>query len=250
MSVRVIPILTLIENGLYRTINFKNPRYIGDPLNAIKIFNDKAVDELVIMDIAPFKPITNERIEYLAGLSSRAFMPVAYGGNINDIVTARKIFRSGFEKIVINSAFFKNPNLIKEISNEFGVQAVVVSIDVNKNIFGKESIYINKGQEKISMSPIEAVKLAEDNGAGEIYIRSISHDGKMEGYSTDLIRKISDAITVPIVAVGGAGTIDHMKDAISAGAHAVAAGSMFVFQGSRRGILINYPDRSELNKLS
>ena len=249
MSVRVIPVLTLIGDGLYRTIQFKSPRYIGDPLNAIKLFNDKAVDELVIMDIAPFAPITDERIEFLGGLSSRAFMPVGYGGNITDIQTARKIFRGGFEKVVINSAFFKNPNLIKEISNEFGVQAVVVSIDISKNLFGKESIYINKGQEKISMSILDAAKLAEDSGAGELYIRSIVHDGQMEGYNCDLIKKVSDAVSIPIVAVGGAGKIDHMSAAIKSGAHAVAAGSMFVYQGSRRGILINYPERSTLQTL-
>lgn len=249
MSVRVIPVLTLIGEGLYRTIQFKDPRYIGDPLNAIKIFNDKEVDELVIMDIDSYKPITKERIEFLAGISSRAFMPVGYGGNITDIQTARDIFRSGFEKIVVNSAFFKNPKLVEEIAKEFGVQAVVVSIDVHKKFLGKETVYINKGHDKFSMSPVEAAKLAENSGAGEIYIRSIEHDGKMEGYNCELIKKVADAVSIPIVAVGGAGTIDHMVNAIKSGAHAVAAGSMFVYQGTRRGVLINYPDKTTLKQL-
>lgn len=249
MAVRVIPILTLINNGLYRTVSFKKPQYIGDPLNALKIFNDKGADELAIIDIAPHKELTDDRIEFLASLSSHAFMPTSYGGNIDNLPIARKIFRSGFEKIVVNSAFFKNPLFIKEISQEFGAQSIVVSIDTNNNFWGKESIYINRGNKRISMTPREAAKLAEENGAGEIYIRSIAHDGRMNGYDCQLIKKVSDSVSIPVVALGGAGTLEHMALALKSGAHAVAAGSMFVYQGRRRGVLINYPDRTAMQKL-
>jgi imidazole glycerol-phosphate synthase subunit HisF len=236
---RVIPVLLLKGKGLVKTVQFKNPTYIGDPINAVKIFNDMEADELVFLDITA----TNENripsaeiIKRIRGIKS-----------INDV---KSLIQAGAEKVVINSSSVTNPQLITEAANIFGNQSIIVSIDVKKNFWGKKLVYINCGQKSTGISPVEHAQKMEEAGAGEILINSIDLDGTMSGYDIELIKSVSESVFVPVVASGGAGNLNHFKSAITEGkASAVAAGSMFVFHGPRRGVLINYPEKKELAEL-
>jgi len=242
-EIRIIPTLTVLDGGLYRTIKFKNPKYVGDPINAVKIFNEKEVDELVLLDISP-KPRSDEDFSLFKRISCQAFMPLAYGGRISTIQHVHRVFKAGFEKVVINSIVTKNYSLIKEIAEIYGSQSVVVSIDVNKSLFSnKLTTFIDRGRKNTRKSYLDVALKAEACGAGELYIRSIEKDGSMNGYDLNIIKEISDAVSIPIVAVGGAGSLEHMVQAVDSGAHSVAAGSMFVYQGPLRAVLINYPSR-------
>lgn len=239
--IRTIPVLLLKNGGLYKTINFKNPKYIGDPINAVKIFNEKETDELVLLDYnasADNKVIDYKRIEEIAG---EAFMPMAYGGGIKTLDDAKRVFDCGFEKVVLNSVLFSNAGLVGEIGNIYGAQAVVGCIDYKKNMFGKSKVYSSSGSQKTGFEPLEWALKLQEYGVGEIMLNSIDRDGTWTGYDLELIKAISDKIAMPLVACGGAGSVQHMKDAVSAGASAVAAGSMFVFQKKGMGVLISFP---------
>lgn len=245
--VRVIPVLLIQDGGLVKTIKFKNPKYVGDPINAVKIFNDKEVDEIIILDISASQKGYAPKIDMIRDIASEAFMPLAYGGGIQTLSQAQDLFRCGIEKVILNSILADNTNLITEIANQFGSQSVVVSIDAKKNIFGKYAVFVNSGSQKIKMTPWDFAKKMENLGAGEIIINSINREGTFEGYDIDLTRKVADAVTIPVVASGGAASIDDFFKVIQdAGVSAVSAGSMFVFQMPHRAVLISYPDQNKL----
>jgi len=243
---RVIPILLLQNDGLVKTTKFKDPKYVGDPINAIKIFNNKEVDELVFLDIEASGGKKNIDYQLISNIASECFMPLCYGGGIKDIESIRKILQLGVEKIAINSYAFENPDLIKEAALLFGTSTIVISIDVKKSLFGKYEIWTNGGTKKIKTGLNEAVLNFEKLGAGEILINSIDKDGTMLGYDCKLIEQVSKLVTIPVVAAGGAGKISDFTNAINNGASAVAAGSMFVFHGKHKAVLITYPSRKEI----
>jgi cyclase len=239
---RVIPCLLLRGHGLVKTRKFKDPVYVGDPVNAVRIFSEKEVDELVILDIDASREGREPDYEFVAEIAGECFMPVAYGGGIQTLAQARKLIRCGIEKVVINSASIESTALIRAIADVFGGQAVVGSIDVRKTLLGGHRVFVRSGTIETKLKPEDHAVSLEQAGAGEIFLTSIDRDGQMEGYDLELIKKVSSAVNVSVVACGGAGTVDHMRRAIGeGGASAVSAGSMFVFHGKHRAVLINYP---------
>ena len=247
---RIIPVLLLKNAGLYKTVKFKDPKYIGDPLNAVKIFNEKEVDELLFIDITA--TIENRRppIKFLSEIASECFMPLCYGGGIATIGDIKSIINAGVEKVSINSYAVKNPRFIKEISDIYGSSTIVVSIDVKKSFLGKYEVHIHGGKVNTKLDPVNfAVQMAEA-GAGELLLNSIDRDGTMTGYDQDLIKKVSLSVDIPVIACGGAGKLADFSGVVNnAGASAVAAGSMFVFHGKHKAVLINYPSQNELKEL-
>lgn len=249
LQVRVMPCL-LLENGkLVKTIKFKDPDYIGDPVNAIKIYNDKEVDELVFLDISATNNDRQPPFEKIAEIADECFMPLAYGGGIKSLQDMKKIFSLGVEKCVICSHAVENPDFITEAANLFGSQSVVVSIDVKKNFWGKNEVFTHSGSKGTKFDPIEFAKLMEQKGAGEIFLNNIDRDGSMEGYDLDLIKKVAENINIPLIVCGGAGSVEDMIKAVESGASAVAAGAMVVYQSKLRGVLINFPKGDELEKI-
>ena len=248
MRPRVIPVLTIDGEGLYRTRAFRNSVYVGDPLNALRIFNEKEVDELFIFDISESPSI--ERLKLIKSMASEAFMPMGFGGHLSSLQEIENVFRAGYEKVVLNTWAERTPGLLREAVAIFGSQSIVASIDVGKSWLGKEQVYTNRGRCKRGIEPVTYAEQCVDLGVGEILVRSIPHDGMMEGMALDLIGRVAKSVPVPVVAVGGAGNKEHLKEALMGGAHAVAAGSMFVFQGPRRAVLISYLSPRELESLS
>ncbi|MEO9023065.1 MAG: AglZ/HisF2 family acetamidino modification protein [Ginsengibacter sp.] len=247
--IRVIPTLLLKGEGLVKTQQFKNPVYIGDPINAVKIFNEKEVDELVLLDITATAEKRDPKYTWIGDIVSESFMPIGYGGGVKNIEQAKKLFDTGIEKLIINTASLNN-ELISSLAAIYGSQSIVVCIDVRKNLLGKYQVYTNAGTEKHKISPDIMAKTVVEAGAGEIIIQSIDREGTMKGYDLDLIKMVSEIVNVPVVASGGAGTQDHLREAIQiGGASSVTAGSMFVFKGKHRGILINYPTSNDLKNL-
>ena len=244
--IRVIPILLIQGGGLVKSIKFKNHQYIGDPINAVKIFNDKEVDEIVVLDIsatAEKRPSGRQQIKNLTG---EAFMPLAYGGGITTLDQVKDLINMGVEKIILNHSAVTNPSLVNEIAGWAGSQSVVVSIDTKKDTWGKYHVYTQNGSKKTGLEPVAFAKQMENAGAGEILLQHIGKDGTFAGYALDIIQMVSRQISIPVVAAGGAGSIADFKQAIAAGASAVAAGSMFVLQRPHRAVLISYPSPEEL----
>ena len=247
---RVIPVLLLKNQGLVKSVKFKNHRYIGDPINAVKLFNDLKADELVFLDINASKNNSLISLDFVKKVGDEANMPFAVGGGIKTILQIRQILNAGAEKVVINTQAVLKPDFIKDAASEFGSSTIVVSIDVKKNLFNKEKTYIFSGTKATIYSPVQFAELAEEMGAGAIIINSIEHDGMMAGYDLNLIKRISESVSIPVVAVGGAGCLTDLKLAVKEGwASAVGAGSLFVYHGPRRAVLINYPTRDELKIL-
>ncbi len=247
---RVIPCLLLKDKGLVKTIQFKNHKYVGDPINTVRIYNEKEVDELIFLDIKASMRDMAPSIELIAEISAESFMPLAYGGGIRTVNDIEKVFLAGAEKVSINTSAVKNPELIKKAAALFGNQSIIVSIDAKKKKSKGYEVYIKGGTEGTGLEPAEFARHMEDAGAGEILINSIDRDGMMNGYDIDLIASITKSVTVPVIACGGAGTLQHFKEAIDIGkASAVAAGSFFVFYGSRRAVLITYPNSEELQRI-
>ena len=245
---RVIPCLLLKNLGLVKTIQFKDPKYIGDPMNAIKIYNDFEADELVFLDINASKENRTINLEFVKKVGQEAFMPFAVGGGIKKIEHVKNVFNSGAEKVVINTAAIENPNLIKEAAEIFGSQSIILSIDAKKEK-NSYKVYTHGGTKQTNFSPSELANKMESLGVGEILINSIDQDGTMLGYDLDLIKAVSSAVNIPVVACGGAGCLQDFIKAIRAGATAVAAGSLFVYSGRNKGILITYPDKKELEEI-
>ena len=243
---RVIPALLLKGQGLVKTVQFKNPRYIGDPINAVRIFNDLEVDELMLLDIMATRENRCISTEIVKQVGDEAYMPFAVGGGITTLAQAVALISAGAEKVVINSAFARNPAFIKELAAELGNQSVVVSLDVKKNWLGKYEVYSAGGSTKSKSALTDLVRQAQDSGAGELLLNSIGHEGLMKGYDLELIRSVSSVVQIPVVACGGAGSIKHLREAADAGAHALAAGSLFVYHGPRNAVLVNYPEKEDL----
>lgn len=251
---RIIPCLLLQNNGLVKTVNFKDPKYVGDPINAVRIFNEKEVDELVIFDIDATVLKNEPNYGLIERIANQSRMPLCYGGGIKTVKQAKRIFGLGVEKIALSSSVVDNPNLITQIGDLVGAQSVIVVLDVKKNIFGKYNIYTNNGNTNTGIDPLKFVKEAENLGAGEIVLNSIDNDGLMKGYDTNILDLVRKKIDLPITILGGAGSLEDIKNIIKK--HKViglAAGSLFVFKGKFRAVLINYPSKVEkdilLNKI-
>jgi cyclase len=248
LKTRIIPCLQLIGESLVKTVKFGNHGYIGDPINTVRIFNELEVDELCFLDIRASIDKRTPNLEVLKQIANECFMPLSYGGGVRDFETAQKILLIGFEKIVLNTIAYKDPSVLKKISEHFGAQAVVGSIDVKKNIWGKYQVFVNDGREKISIDPIEYAQQLESQGIGEILLTSMDKEGTWKGFDIDLTRKVTDAVSIPVVANGGAGSIEHIGDIVKNGhASAVALGSMVVYQKKGMGVLVNFPDNKALN---
>lgn len=247
LRTRVIPCLQLIDESLVKTVKFDNHGYIGDPINTVRIFNELEVDELCFLDIRATKENREPNFKILREIADECFMPLAYGGGVKDAETAKKILSIGFEKIVLNTAAYDNPNLVSEIAKHSGNQSVIGSIDVKKNLFGKYSVYTHDGTKKRELSPVKWAKQLEELGAGELLVTSMDNDGTWKGYDVEFLKSICDAVTIPVIANGGAGSIDHISNVVkTANVSAVALGSMVVYQAQGLGVLVNFPDKSKL----
>jgi cyclase len=243
--IRIIPALLLLNNGLYKTTRFRNPGYVGDPINAVKIFNEKGADEIVLLDISATREKKGISYKKIAEIAGEAFMPMAYGGGIKSFDDARKVFDAGYEKAIVNTAAFETPSLVGEIAKVYGSQSAVVSIDAGRSWMGKYKVYTRGGTFNTGKTPAAFAREMEDAGAGEIMINSIDRDGTWEGYDIALIKEVSEAVTIPVIACGGAGGMEDLRSAIvEGGASAVAAGSMFVYQRKGMGVLISFPSQS------
>ncbi len=245
---RVIPCLLLKNKGLVKTIQFKNPNYIGDPINAVRIFNDFEADELVFLDIQASKEGRCIDFEFVKKIGEEAFMPFAVGGGISSIEQIRSILNNGAEKVVLNSHAIQNPEFVKEASEIFGSQSIIISLDVKRDS-NKYKVYTHSGTKNTGLDAVQTAKEMENLGAGELIINSIDKDGTMEGYDLDIIKEISQIVKIPVIALGGAKDLKDLPKAVKAGATAVAAGSIFVYSGENRGVLINYPDKIELKQI-
>lgn len=237
---RVIPVLLVRDGKLVKTIRFKNDQYIGDPINAIKIFSEKDVDELIILDISANRYVHGPNFYFLEKALSQCFMPITYGGGIASMEDVNRIISLGAEKVILNTTFFDDINLVKKIVQAFGSQAVSVSLDVRKKLWGGYAFYSNSGTRKIPVGINEIMQCIEMSGVGEIFINNIDREGTMTGFDTRLINLISSKTHLPVVVCGGARSVDDFQIAIDLGAHSVAAGSMFVFQGQHKAVLIQY----------
>ena len=243
---RVIPCLLLRGNGLVKTKQFKDPKYIGDPINAIKIFNDKEVDELVLLDIMASAEDRGPSFDTIQEVASECFMPLAYGGGIRNVEDMRRILKLGVEKVVVNTVAWREPEVVKAASREFGAQAVVASIDVHRKLLGGYEVMVDRATRGTRVNPVDYARRMEDLGVGEIFLNAVDRDGTMKGYDLELLRKVTAAVSVPVVACGGAGKIADFHAALQdGGASAVAAGALFVFHGPHRAVLITYPSQAE-----
>lgn len=242
---RVIPTLLIEDGDLVKTVKFRKRTYIGDPINAVRIFNEEEVDELCLLDISSHR---NHCINFdlLENIASEAFMPLSYGGGIISMEDAIKLFRIGFEKIILNTALFDNPEFVREAVSYAGSQSIVASVDYKKTLFGKQECFVDCGTRSTKSDVARYIRNIEELGVGEILLNSIENDGMMKGYDIDTIRSVTSITNLPVICVGGAGGLEDMKKALKEGrAHAMAAGSMFVFYGPRRAVLINYPTEKE-----
>ncbi len=247
LRTRVIPCLQLIDDNLVKTVKFDNHGYIGDPINTVRIFNELEVDELCFLDIRASVQGRQPNFEILQQIANECFMPLSYGGGVKDFNTAQKILSIGFEKIVLNTAAFRTPSLVTQVAEHFGAQAVIGSVDVKKNMWGKYTVYINDGKEKVKKDAVEWAKELEQLGAGELLITSMDKDGTWAGYDHAIIEKINDAVNIPVIANGGAGNVDHIISVVkNCKVSAVALGSMVVYQKQGMGVLVNFPDKKIL----
>jgi len=245
---RVIPVLLLRGQSLYKTRRFKNPVYVGDPINAVKIFNDKGVDELAVFDIEASDIGRPPDLGYLREFAEECFIPLCYGGGIRDVRSAEAVLSIGVEKVAVNSAAIDHPEVVGEIAASCGSQSVVAAIDVKRGLIGGARVVRTSGsKEATGLEPGAWARRLAELGAGEIFLTSVDREGTGSGYDLDLIRTVSEAVDIPIIACGGAGCVPDFSAAVNAGATAVAAGQLFVFYGRHRAVLINYPATQELD---
>jgi cyclase len=248
---RVIPCLLVRDKGLVKTVKFSNDKYIGDPINAVRIFNEKEVDELIVLDIDATVKGVGPDLKMIERLAAECRMPFCYGGGVKTVEQAKTIIGLGVEKVALSSAAIENPQLIADIASEVGRQSVVVVLDVRKKLLGgKYDIWTHNGKVNTHKHPVEFAQELENLGAGEVVLNSIDHDGVMKGYDLGLVEKVRVATTVPLSVVGGAGSLDDLAGLISKfGIIGAVAGSLFVFKGSYKAVLINYPSPSQKDKL-
>lgn len=243
---RIIPCLLIQNGGLIKTLNFGSPKYVGDPINAVRIFNEKEVDELIIIDIDASVKGLEPDYRLISQLAYESQMPLCYGGGINSISQIEKIISLGVEKVAVSSAAIKNPKFIFEAVTRVGSQSIVVVIDVKKSrLLQKYEVFINNGKIKTKFQMVEFAQIMAEQGVGEILINSIDCDGEMKGYDLNIVKLIKDKINLPLTVLGGAGSLSDFKELFKKfGILGAAAGSLFVFKGKYRAVLINYPNRS------
>lgn len=250
LRTRVIPVLLLQEGGLVKGQQFKNHKYVGDPVNAVKIFNEKEVDELVFLDISATDENREPDFDLIADIASEAFMPFAYGGGVKTVGQVERLFSIGVEKAIVNTAAFLNPDMLKEAVKVAGSQSIVVSMDVKKTLFGGYEVYVKNGKTKTKLDPVTYAKQMQDYGVGELIVSSIDREGTGKGYDIKLLEMVSNAVDIPVVGLGGAGCVQDLADAKNQTAvSGIAAGDLFVFHGKHKAVLITYPRYSDLEKL-
>jgi imidazole glycerol-phosphate synthase subunit HisF len=247
MKTRIIPVLLLKERGLVKTVRFANPRYIGDPINSVRIFNEKEVDELVFLDISATPAGRGPDFAVIEDIAGEAFMPMAYGGGITSIEQIQRIMGLGFEKVILNSVTYDHPHMLRQAAEIYGSQAIVACVDVKRRLFGGYDLYTHSARRRRGVKLEDHLATLVSHGVGEIIINSIDRDGTMSGYDLAAVKAACGRVSLPVIACGGAGSIDDLAAAvIEGGASAVAAGSMFVYKGKHRAVLINYPERAAL----
>lgn len=248
---RITPCLLVHDGGLVKTVGFKDPKYVGDPINAVKIFNEKESDELIVLDIDATVNGAEPNYKLITHLAAECRMPLCYGGGIRTPEQAKKIIGLGVEKVAISAAAIETPALIRRIADEIGSQSVAVVLDVRKRTFGSTyDVWSHNGKKNSKRTPVELAVQAQQMGAGEIVLNSIDHDGKMEGYDLTLAKQVRAAIDIPMTVLGGAGSLADMGELISAcGIVGASAGSLFVFKGAYRAVLINYPSAAQRDEL-
>jgi len=247
---RVIPVLLVSDGYLVKPVRFKGESYIGDPINAVRIFNEKQVDELLILDIDATTKKAGVNYTLVEEIASEAFMPVGYGGGVVSADEARRIAGIGIEKVILGTAAFARPETVTEVSDALGSSSTVVSVDARKRLTGGWDTLVERGRRKTGLSPADAARRAQELGAGEVIVSSIDRESAYSGYDLALIESVSTAVTVPVVALGGASKYEDFAPALRAGASAVAAGSMFVLNGKHRAVLISYPAPQQVRALS
>ena len=247
LKIRIFPCLLLKDQGLVKTVQFKNPTYIGDPINAVRIFNTKQVDELLLLDITATSQNKRVNLPLIEKIAKECYMPLTVGGAIQSLDDIQAVLNAGAEKVAINSAAINNPALIKQASDKFGSQAMIVSMDVKKDSKGDYAVYSHCHEKILPLDPIAFAQKMQQAGAGEILINAVDQDGMMQGYDLDMVKSITTRVNIPVIACGGCGHVeDFTKVIVDAGAAAAAAGSLFVYHGKRRAVLINFPDKDEL----
>ncbi len=244
-----MPCLLLSDRSLVKSVRFEKLDYVGDPFNAIRIFNELEVDELILLDIKASQEGRSPDVDLIRQFASECFMPLTYGGGVSSVQEAQQLFRVGVEKVSVNHHALENPSLIGELADQFGSQSVVVALDVRKRFLVDHRVYGSRGTVDKKMTPVEWLERVEARGAGEILLMSIDRDGTWDGYDLELVKKICSATTLPVIVCGGAGRLEHFGEAFGNGASAAAAGSMVVYQKKGMGVLINYPTPSELESV-
>lgn len=249
LRTRVIPVLLLRGESLVKTVRFGRFTYVGDPCNTVRIFNELEVDELCILDITAVREGRRPNLALLADLANECFMPLAYGGGIRSLAEAEAVFKIGIEKVILNTAAVERPAVVSEIAATFGSQAVIVSIDVGRDLLGHAKVRTHAGTRSCNLNPVDWARQAERMGAGEILLTSIEREGSWSGFDLDLVRQVADAVSIPVIAHGGAGSVvDIGRVVADAHASAVALGSMVVFQKKGMGVLVNFPDKQDLER--
>jgi cyclase len=244
---RIIPVLLLKNKGLVKSVKFKNHRYIGDPINAVRIFNELKADEIAFIDILATKEKRTLSVNFVKGVGEEANMPFSVGGGIRTLEDIRKIIEAGAEKVILNTIAGENPGFITEAADAFGSSTITVCIDVKKDFFGKEKVWIRAGTKSLNSSPVQYAQQMEDSGAGELIVQSVERDGTMEGYDINLIKKVAESVTIPVVSLGGAGKWEHIIELNSEiSLNGIAAGSLFIYHGERNAVLVNYPEREKI----
>jgi len=247
---RVLPALLLQGGRLVKTVRFRKPRYVGDPINAVRIFNEKEVDELIVIDIDAGRAGVSIPLKLITRIAGECFMPMTYGGGIRTLDQIAEIMAAGVEKVSINRAAVIDRGFVARAAKRFGSQSIVVSIDVRRRLFGQYEICVDGGRRRAGLEPVSLALELESEGAGEILLTSINQEGTMTGYDVDLVRRVASAVSIPVIACGGAGSIDDVIGVVcDAGAAAAAVGSMAVYQGRNRGVLIGFPTRKQLAPL-
>jgi cyclase len=249
LRVRVIPCLLLKDGGLVKTVRFKRPVYIGDPINTVRIFNELEVDELAFLDIGASLEGRSPDLGMLQQIADECFMPLSYGGGIRDVATGERILQIGFEKLILNSAVLENPQLISDLARRFGSQAIIVSIDVTRDLLGRYRIVSHSATRTHGKTPVDWAREVERLGAGELLLTAVHREGTWQGFDVALTAQVTQAVGVPVIANGGAGSVADIGEVVAAGgASAVALGSLVVYQSRGMGVLVNFPDKSALTR--
>jgi cyclase len=238
---RIIPCLLLHNEKLVKTVKFKNPVYVGDPINAIRIFNEKEVDEIVLLDISASKTNSGPNFKLIENIAGECFMPLCYGGGITNMEHVDKLFSIGVEKVCIQTEAIRKISFINDVANKYGSQAITVSVDIKRNIWGSNKIFSYLIGKSLNINWLEGISSFIEAGAGEIMLNSIDRDGTMKGMDLESIEMVSKSINVPLIAIGGVGSLEDINEGLKSGANAISAGSFFVFHGPHKAVLITYP---------